>query len=183
MSSTPLRTPKSLQIKRLTLSGLFLALGLLLPFLTGQIPQVGSRLSPMHIPVLLAGFLCGAPSALAVGFVTPLLRSLLFGMPPMMPTALAMAFELAAYGAAAGLISRALGRTVPMVYLSLLGAMLAGRIVWGVVSFILYAILGNPYTLKMFAAGAFVNAVPGIILHIVIIPPVALALWKVDKHL
>jgi riboflavin transporter FmnP len=181
--STQVRTPKSLQIKRLALSGLFLALGLLLPFLTGQIPQVGSRLSPMHIPVLLAGFLCGAPTALAVGFVTPLLRSLLFGMPPMMPTALAMAFELAAYGAAAGLISRALGRKMPMVYLALVGAMLAGRIVWGVVSFILYAILGNPYTWQMFAAGAFVNAVPGIILHIVIIPPVVLALWKVDKHL
>ncbi|MDR0928771.1 MAG: ECF transporter S component [Oscillospiraceae bacterium] len=183
MSSTQPRTPSQVKIKRLALSGLFLALGLLLPFLTGQIPQIGSRLSPMHIPVLLAGFICGAPTALAVGFVTPLLRSLLFGMPPLMPTALAMAFELAAYGAAAGLISRALGRSIPMVYLSLIGAMLAGRIVWGVVSFILYSILGNPYTWQTFAAGAFVNAVPGIILHIVIIPPLALALWKVDKSL
>ena len=77
---------------------MFLALAYVMPFLTGQIPQVGSMLCPMHIPVLLCGFFCGAPWGLAVGFVAPLLRSFTLGMPPMFPTAFCMAFELAAYG-------------------------------------------------------------------------------------
>lgn len=78
----------------LVLAALFLALGLLLPFVTGQIAAFGSWFLPMHLPVLLCGFVCGWPYGLAVGFVVPLLRSFLFGMPPMMPTAVAMAFEL-----------------------------------------------------------------------------------------
>lgn len=88
----------SLQIRKLTYAALFLALALVLPFLTGQIPQIGSALSPMHIPVLLCGFLVGWPWGLAVGFIAPLLRSVIFGMPVMVPGAVAMAFELAVYG-------------------------------------------------------------------------------------
>lgn len=45
--------------RNLVYAGAALALCLVLPFLTGQIPQIGSALCPMHIPVLLAGFLCG----------------------------------------------------------------------------------------------------------------------------
>ena len=82
---------KKNQILRLALSALFLAIGFVLPFLTGQIQQVGNMLLPMHLPVLVCGFVCGWPWGLAVGFVLPLLRSLFFGMPPMVPTALAMA--------------------------------------------------------------------------------------------
>lgn len=82
----------------LVLAAFFLALGLLMPFLTAQIPSLGARLLPMHIPVLICGFVLGGPMGLIVGFITPLLRSLLIGMPPMFPTAVAMAFELAAYG-------------------------------------------------------------------------------------
>ena len=70
------------RLRRLVYSALFLALALLLPFLTGQIPQIGSALNPMHIPVLLCGFVCGWPWGLAVGLIAPLLRHLLFGMPP-----------------------------------------------------------------------------------------------------
>ena len=90
----------SVQIRKLTYSALYLAIALVLPFLTGQIPEIGSMLCPMHIPALLCGFVCGWPWGLAVGFVSPLLRSLLFGMPTAY-TAVAMAFELAAYGAVA----------------------------------------------------------------------------------
>ncbi|WP_322597248.1 ECF transporter S component [Acetivibrio straminisolvens] len=90
--------------KRLVLSGLFLALGLLIPFLTAQIPSLGSRLLLMHIPVLLCGFICGWPYGLIIGLVLPVFRSMLFGMPPMFPTAVAMAFELAAYGLMTGLL-------------------------------------------------------------------------------
>ena len=96
----------SMQIRRMVFAALCLALALVLPFLTGQIPQVGSALCPMHIPVLLCGFLCGWPWGLAVGFIAPLLRSVIFGMPPMVPAAVAMAFELATYGAVAGFLYR-----------------------------------------------------------------------------
>lgn len=89
--------------KKLVYSALFLALALVLPFLTGQIQTFGQMLAPMHLPVLLCGFLCGPVWGLAVGAVAPLLRSMMFGMPPMFPTAVAMAFELAAYGLFSGL--------------------------------------------------------------------------------
>lgn len=127
----------SLQVRRMTYSALCLALALVLPFLTGQIPQIGSALCPMHLPVLLCGFLCGWPWGLAVGFIAPLLRSVIFGMPPMIPTALAMAFELATYGALAGFLYRKFPKTIPGIYASLLIAMICGRLVWGVVRLIL----------------------------------------------
>ena len=164
--------------KRLTLSAMFLALGLLLPFLTGQIQTIGSMLSPMHIPVLLCGFVCGWPWGLAVGFITPLLRSLLFGMPPMVPIALAMAFELAAYGAIAGILYERLPKGLPYVYLALVVSMLLGRAVWGIASYIIFSLQRGAFTLPMFLAGAVTKAWPGIILHLVIIPPIVVALEK-----
>ncbi len=168
-------------VRDLVLSAMFLALGLLLPFATAQIPQIGSALLPMHIPVLLCGFLCGWPYGLMVGFVTPLLRSLLFGMPPMMPTAVAMAFELAAYGALSGVIMKRLPRNAMSVVIALVVAMLGGRVVWGVVSYVLYLLMGNAFSWQLFAAGAFTRAIPGIIAQVIIIPAVTLAVWKVDK--
>ncbi|MDO4739151.1 MAG: ECF transporter S component [Eubacteriales bacterium] len=165
-------------IRKLVFSALFLALGLLLPFLTGQIPQIGSKLSPMHIPVLLCGFVCGWKWGLIVGAVVPLLRSALFGMPPMMPTAAAMAFELAAYGFAAGMLYKLLPKTAANVYAALVGAMIVGRIVWGAAAFALNSAMGAQFGWQAFAAGAVLNAVPGIILHIAIIPPIVLALRR-----
>ena len=101
-------TPGKRFVRDLTFAAICLALCMVLPFLTGQIPEVGSMLCPMHIPVLLAGFLCGPWWAMAVGAVAPLLRFFLFGMPPLFPTGLAMCFELAAYGLASGLLYRLL---------------------------------------------------------------------------
>ena len=95
-------------VLNVSLSGMFLALAYVLPFLTGQIPEIGSMLCPMHIPVLLCGFVCGAPYGLVVGFIAPMLRSLTLGMPPLFSTATAMAFELAVYGLVAGLLYKAL---------------------------------------------------------------------------
>ena len=92
---------KRLNIIKLTYSALFLALAFVLPFLTGHIPTIGSMLSPMHIPVFLCGMVCGWPWGLAVGIIAPIMRSMIFSMPPMFPTAVSMAFELAAYGAIA----------------------------------------------------------------------------------
>ena len=164
--------------RNLTLSALFLALGYALPFLTGQIPEIGSMLCPMHIPALLCGFVCGWPWGLAVGFVSPLLRSLLFGMPTAY-TAAAMAFELATYGFVAGfLYNRSRWQCVIALYRSIIIAMLAGRLVWGVAEIIIFGLQGNSFTWQAFMAGAFINAIPGIIVQLVLIPALMVALNK-----
>ena len=168
---------RSLAIKRLAYSGLFLALALVLPFLTGQIPQVGSALLPMHLPVLLCGFICGGGWGAAVGFAAPLLRHLLFAMPPM-PGALSMAFELATYALVAGLLYKRLPRTLPWLYADLLAAMVAGRLVWGAVSFAIAGLRGAQFPFAVFWAGAVVNAIPGIICQLILIPILVRALSK-----
>ena len=165
-------------LKKLVFAALCLALCMVLPLLTGQIPQIGKALSPMHIPVLLCGFLCGWPWGLAVGAIAPVLRSVLFGMPTLYPDAVCMTFELAAYGAVSGMLYRILPRKPWSVYVALLAAMIAGRIVWGVVKWVLLGLAGSAFTMEMFLAGALLNAIPGIILHIMLIPIVVLALEK-----
>ena len=165
------------RLRRLVYSALFLALALLLPFLTGQIPQIGSALSPMHIPVLLCGFVCGWPWGLAVGFIAPLLRHLLFGMPPLI-TAIAMAFELAAYGAVTGLLYRLLPKRPGYIYVSLVSAMVLGRVVWGCARFVIAGLQDTTFPLSAFWAGAVTSAIPGIICHIVLIPILVLALQR-----
>lgn len=169
---------RSTSTKRLVLAGLFLGLGLVMPFLTGQIPSVGSRLLPMHIPVLLCGFVLGGPLGLVVGFLTPLLRSVLFGMPPLFPTALVMAFELAAYGYLAGVLYRSLPKKRIRIYASLLLAMLGGRVVWGLVNAVVLGFSGTSFTWQMFTAGALINAAPGIILQIIVIPVIVVVLQR-----
>lgn len=163
---------------KLVLGALFMALAIVMPFITGQIPEVGSMLLPMHLPVLICGYVCGWKYGLAVGFVVPLLRSVLFGMPPLMPTASAMAFELAAYGAVTGLLYAKLPKTNASIYVSLIGAMAAGRIVWGAVSMLLYGVIGKSFSVQIFLAGAFLNAVPGMILQIVLIPIIIMSLKR-----
>lgn len=164
-------------IRKLTLAALFLALGLILPFFTGQIQAIGNKLLPMHIPVLLCGVVCGWKYGLMVGFITPLLRSLLFTMPAL-PNAIGMAFELATYGAIIGLIYYKLGKSKLRIYISLLSAMIIGRIVWGIVSIIIYGVQQSAFTWQMFISGALLNAIPGIILQLVLIPILLLALEK-----
>lgn len=156
--------------QKMVLAAFFLALAYVLPFLTGQIPEIGAMLCPMHIPVLLCGFLCGWPRGLAVGFIAPLFRSLTLGMPPLFPTALCMAFELAAYGAIAGLMHKYLPRKKPFIYCSLIVAMIAGRLVWGAAMFVCLGIGGGSFTISAFLAGAVLNAIPGIVVQIVVIP-------------
>ena len=173
----------SLRVRRLTYAGLCLALALVLPFLTGQIPQVGSALCPMHIPVLLCGFLCGWPWGLAVGFIAPLLRSVLFGMPSMIPGAVAMAFELATYGAVAGFLYRKLPKTIPGIYASLLAAMICGRVVWGIARLILAGVQGNGFTFAMFLSGAITTAIPGIIVQLILIPVIVKAMEDAGLNL
>lgn len=165
--------------RKLTLSAMFLAIGMVLPFLTGQIPQIGNMLLPMHLPVFLCGLTCGWEYGLAVGFLLPLLRSVTFSMPVFYPTAIAMAFELATYGLVAGAIyGHSRWKCMRALYRSLLAAMLAGRIVWGIAQMLLLGIGADGFTWKMFLSGAVFNAVPGIALQLVLIPAIMLALNK-----
>ena len=164
--------------RKLTFSALYLAIALVLPFITGQIPEIGAMLSPMHIPVLLCGFVCGWPWGMAVGLIAPMLRSVLFGMPTMYPTAIAMTFELAVYGALTGILYKILPRRTWSVYVALILAMIGGRIVWGAAQYVLLLARGTPFTLELFLAGAVINAIPGIILHIVLIPLLVIVLEK-----
>ena len=168
----------TIRIQKLVISAVCLALCMVLPFLTGQIPEIGSMLSPMHIPVLLCGFICGPAWAAVVGAIAPLLRFALFGMPPLFPTGVAMCVELATYGAVSGVLYHLLPRKPINIYVSLIAAMLAGRIVWGIVHVVLSGVTGSAFTWAAFMAGAFTQAIPGIILHIVLIPVIVLALQK-----
>ena len=171
------RTKTATLLRHLVYAAVCLALCMLLPFLTGQIPQIGSALSPMHIPVLLAGFLCGPWWAMAVGFVAPMLRHVWLGMPPLI-TAITMSFELAAYGLFSGLLYRLLPKKTVNIYVSLIGAMILGRIVWGIAMVVISGVSGSAFTWSAFIAGALLNAVPGIILHIVLIPILVMALKR-----
>ena len=158
------------RLQKLVLSALFLALAYVMPFLTGQVPEIGSKLCPLHIPVLLCGFVCGPIWGAVVGFVAPLFRALTLGVPVLFPKAVCMAFELAAYGAVTGLMHRLLPRKKPYIYLSLLTAMVAGRLIWGAAMYVCMGIKGGAFTLAAFMAGAFTNAIPGIVIQIILIP-------------
>ena len=162
----------------LVLAALFLALAFVLPMITGHVPQIGNMLCPMHFPVLLAGFVLGGPWGLALGFIAPLLRSLLFGMPPMFPIAISMAFEMAAYGAVSGWMYRKVPHTLPMTYATLVTAMVAGRLVWGAVRFVLAGLTGSSFPFSAFLSGALLTAIPGIIAQLILIPLIVTALKK-----
>ena len=178
MQHSDSRRDTDLRIRRLTYAALFLAMALILPFIAGQIPEIGSMLCPMHIPALLCGFLCGWPWGLAVGFIAPPLRSVLFGMPAMFPSAVAMAFELATYGAVAGLLYRLLPRRKAVTVCVLILSMIAGRIVWGIVRLVLAGLSGSSFTWGLFLSGAITTALPGIVLQIVLIPLLVISLER-----
>ena len=166
-------------VKKLAVTAMLFAVGMVLPFFMGQIPAIGKMLLPMHIPVLLCGFIVGWQYGALIGFLLPIVRGLVFGMPPLYPNAVAMAFEMAAYGFVSGyLYSHARWQCTKMLYISLVTAMLAGRIVWAFAEVILLGIGGNIFTWKMFAAGAFLNAIPGIIVQLTLIPLIMVALRR-----
>ena len=173
----------SLRMNRLTYSALLLAVAMVLPFVTGQIPEIGAMLSPMHIPVFLCGFLCGWPWGLAVGFVAPVLRSVLFGMPKLFPTAIAMTFELAAYGCFTGWLYRVVPRRKGIQYAVLIAAMIAGRVVWGLAQWVLLGTTGGEVTLTILVTDAVINVIPGIILHIALIPLLVIAMERAGLSL
>ena len=156
---------ESKPVVKLTLSAMFMAIGLVLPFFTGQIPQIGKLLLPMHIPVFLCGLICGWQYGLGVGFALPLIRSLLIGI------------ELAVYGLVVGILYwRSHRQNIISLYCSMILAMIAGRVVWGIAQIVLLGFGGTQFTWQMFIAGALIDAIPGIILQLVLIPAIITAL-------
>ena len=166
------------------LSGVMIALGLTLPFLTAQIPEIGNAFLPMHLPVLLCGLVCGWQWGLTVGALTPILRSLIFSAPILYPRAVAMSAELATYGAISGLVfllitkilSGSIRKYTASLYISLVTAMLMGRAVWGIVQCLLLGVGDGGFTPAAFVGGAFLEAVPGIIIQLLVIPPTVIIL-------
>lgn len=169
------------KIRKITYSAFFICLGLVLPLLTGQIKEFGMMLTPMHFPVLICGIVCGEMAGLMVGIVTPLLRSVLFQMPILFPSAFAMAFELGAYGWLFAYLYKKLKRYPFALYISLISAMLGGRILWGLIMALIMNIQGNAYTVSMFLNGAILNSLPGILLQLLLIPMIVKSLRKYDK--
>ncbi len=165
-------------IRKLSLSAICLSLCLVLPLITGNIPEIGKMLSPMHIPVYLCGFLCGFPWGVIVGFIAPLLRGAVFGMPALVPGGIAMAFELSVYGLLSGLLYRFFPKKIGFLYLNLFISMIAGRIIWGLVRFVISGVTKTDFTFAMFIAGGITNAIPGIILQLILIPIVVSALER-----
>lgn len=162
---------KQTKLYKLTLSAVFLALGIVLPLFTAQIKEIGDTLLPMHFPVMLCGLLCGPQYGALIGLLLPFLRSAIFSMPPLYPNAVWMALELATYGLVIGLIYlRGQHKHITRVYVSLIVAMLAGRVVWGVSKAVLLGIGGKAFTVSAFVAGGFLDAIPGIALQLILIP-------------
>lgn len=155
-------------------TGLLIALGVILPIALHWIPNAATIFLPMHIPILLCGILCGFPYGLACGILTPLLSSLLTGMPPvaMLPS---MVCELAAYGTVSSLLMRfvQIKSIYCKVYLSLIGAMLAGRLVCGILNSLFFA--AGHYSMQLWITSVFVTALPGITIQLVLIPALLFA--------
>lgn len=165
--------------KKLILSAMFIVIGIVLPFFTGQLQQIGNMLLPMHLPVFLCGLICGWKYGMAVGFILPLLRSVSFGMPPLFPIAIAMSFELATYGLVAGLLyEKSHWKCIKALYRSMIIAMISGRIVWGIVEIVLLGIGDNGLTWQLFFSGTIFNAIPGIVVQLTLIPTIMIILNK-----
>lgn len=166
-------------LRKTLLAAMLLSIGIILPFFTSQIKEIGDTLLPMHLPVMLSGMLLGPYYGLAVGVLTPLLRGLLFSMPPLYPNALWMATELATYGLVLGSIYyRSRQKTIAKLYFSLAVSMLSGRIVWGITKAILLGVAGKGFTILAFVMGGFADALIGIILQFILIPIIVKTIEK-----
>jgi len=176
--------PRIRNLNNLLITAVLLALGMVLPFLTGQIPAIGQAVSPLHIPVFICGLCCGWQWGVLLGVVLPLLRSVLFGMPPLVAVGVPMAFELAVYGAVSGLLypffrAGLLRKNRLLAMLAaLVCAMLAGRMVGGAAKAVVMGVTGSAFTLEMFIASYFASTAVGALIHLILVPAVVLALEK-----
>lgn len=167
-----------INVRDLILTAMFIAVGLVLPQVFHLFGGLGTIFLPMHIPVLLCGFVCGWKYGMICGIITPFLSSIITGMPVMFPIGISMIFELLTYGLLCGLLYNNLKLNV---YVSLISAMLAGRVISGFAKMILMGVAGKPYSLTVFLTEAFVTALPGIIIQIILIPLLIISLSKAEK--
>lgn len=171
---------KMTTLNKIVITAVCMALCVILPFALHYIPNAGVLLSPMHIPVLLCGLICGWPFGLACGLIGPVLSSLLTGMPgaPILPS---MMIELAVYGLLSGLLIKIVrtGKLLLNVYISLVGAMLAGRVIAGIARALFFA--KGTYSMSVWATSYFVSSLPGIILQLLLIPVIYMALKKAKQ--
>ncbi len=168
--------------QRLTLTGLFLAVGLLLPFATAHgLGLLGTVLLPMHIPVLLCGLLCGPLYGGVCGLLLPVLNSLLTGMPAIYPMMPIMAAELLTYGVVCGVAfdKTPLGRWRFGVYPAMLIAMACGRAVYGLTFWLLLALDGSMKAPTVWVA--IVTGIPGIVIQLLLVPSVVLAIRRYQR--
>ncbi len=172
---------KKENLQKLVLSAMFFALGLVLPFLTGQIREIGNMLLPMHIPVLLCGLICGWKYGGVIGFFVPIVRSLIFGMPVLYPNAVGMAFELLTYGLITGLLfQRSQSHSAKKLFATLLVTVVSGRIVWAIAQIFMLGLGDEGFTFAIFLSKGLINAIPGLILQFTLIPAIILVLKRAN---
>lgn len=163
--------------RKLTYAGMFLALAVLIPMVFHLTGVAGAIFLPMHIPVILCGFICGKKYGLIIGAIAPLINTLILGMPILYPIGIAMVFELAAYGFFAGLIYEKTKR----VFLPLLGAMILGRIVRIIATYLITVPFGASFIFKGLLVALFVTSLWGILIQLVVIPLVMTAYFRMVK--
>jgi len=159
--------------KRLVLSGLFLAVGLILPYVTAHgFGMQGNILLPMHIPVFLCGFICGPLYGTFCGLMLPVINSLITGMPAMYPMAIFMTIELGVYGLSCGILAKTLCKksNLYMIYISLILSMIAGRVAYGLVAWLLLFAGAIPGRISIISSVA--TGLPGIIIQLILIPAI-----------
>ena len=164
-------------VKRITFTAVCIALCIVLPMALHSIPNAGTVLSPMHIPVLLCGLICGWPFGLLAGLMAPLLSSAVTGMPG--PAYLPpMMLELAVYGFLSGLLMQLVHtkKLYADLYISLLTAMLAGRLVSGAAQALIFT--GGSYSLQLWITSYFITSLPGIVIQLLLIPVLVAALMR-----
>jgi len=155
------------ETKKITYSGLFLALAVLIPYIFHISGIPGNVFLPMHIPVILCGFICGKKYGLIIGLISPLINTALVGMPVLYPIGISMVFELAAYGFFAGYLYKLFNKKI---ILTLLSSMVIGRIIKGIVMYLITVPFGNIFVLKGFLTVIFITSIWGILIQIILIP-------------
>lgn len=167
-------------VKNMIFTALCIAIGIVLPMVFHGVPNAGSIFLPMHLPVLLCGLLCGPFSGLLCGGLVPVLSSLLTGMPPafILPS---MICELAVYGLLAGFFSKKIHihSEVVSVYIQLVLAMIGGRLVYGILNALIFS--AGAYSLEIFITSAFITALPGILIQLVMLPSLSMILKKASS--
>ncbi len=161
------------KIKKITYSAMFLAFGIVLSLITMNIPSIGKMLLPMHFVTLISGFILGPYYGAIVGFLMPLVRTLIFGIPVFYPSSIVMAMELLTYAFIVGLFFHLIFKkknSLINIYASLIIAMIFGRIVYGIVNFSIGLVEKNPFTFQVFLYDAFLNSIVGIIIQLILIP-------------